>query len=138
MKKIIFLLFIAFMVSGIHSVQAQKKFEKTTEKDGVTFFYKWRPSEIFKKDAPLALIIRMDNKNDNPVKITFNVKYYWGLELKATSSLQEVTIKPNKTFTYNLKKKGFDNYTFSNEDLKDEDFNFELVKINIEKLPKKK
>jgi uncharacterized protein YcfL len=138
MKKIIFLLLIAFMVSGIHSVQAQKKFEKTTEKDGVTFSYKWRPSELFKKDTPLALIIKMENKNDYPVKVTYNVNYYWGMDLKATSNVQEATIKTKKTFTHNVKKKGFDNFTFSNEDLKDEDFNFELVKINIEKLPKKK
>lgn len=138
MKKIIFLLVIAFMVSGIHSVNAQKKFEKTTENDGVTFSYKWRPSELFKKDTPLALIIKMENKNDYPVKVTYKVNYYWGMDLKATSNLQEATIKPKKTFTHNVKKKGFDNYTFSNEDLKDEDFNFELVKINIEKLPKKK
>lgn len=138
MKKIIFLLVMAFMVSGIHSVNAQKKFEKTTENDGVTFSYKWRPSELFKKDTPLALIIKMENKNDYPVKVTYKVNYYWGMDLKATSSLQEETINPKKTFTHNVKKKGFDNYTFSNEDLKDEDFNFELVKINIEKLPKKK
>ncbi len=138
MKKIIFLLVIAFMVSGIHSVNAQKKFEKTTENDGVTFSYKWRPSELFKKDTPLALIIKMENKNDYPVKVTYKVNYYWGMDLKATSNVQEETINPKKTFTHNVKKKGFDNYTFSNEDLKDEDFNFELVKINIEKLPKKK
>lgn len=138
MKKIIFLLVISFMVSGIHSVNAQKKFEKTTENDGVTFSYKWRPSELFKKDTPLALIIKMENKNDYPVKVTYKVNYYWGMDLKATSNVQEETINPKKTFTHNVKKKGFDNYTFSNEDLKDEDFNFELVKINIEKLPKKK
>lgn len=138
MKKAILLLVITFMLGGMYTVNAQKKFKKATEKDGVSFFYKWRPSELFKKETPLALIIRMDNKNDYPVIITFNVKYYWGMDLKATSSLQEVTIKPNKTFTYNLKKKGFDNYIFSNEEVKDDNFSFELVKINIEKLPKNK
>lgn len=138
MKRTIIFLVITFFLGGIFSVNAQKKFEKTTEKDGVIFSYKWKSSEIFKKDSPLVLIIKMENKNDYPVKITFNVNYYWGMDLKATSNLQEVTIKPKMTFTHNLKKKGFDNFTFSNEDLKDDDFTFELVKIIVETLPKSK
>ncbi len=128
---------LTFVLGGIFSANAQKKFEKTTEKDSVSFFYKWRSSELFNKDTSLALIIKMENKNDYAVKVTFNVNYYWGMDLKATSSQQEATIKPKKTFTHNVKKKGFDNFTFSNKDLKDDDFNFELVKITIEKLLKK-
>lgn len=138
MKRIILLLVVPLFLGGILSVNAQNKFEKTTEKEGVIFSYKWRPSELFKKDSPLALIVKMENQNDYPVKVKFYVNYHWGMDLKATSNQQEITIKPKKTFTHNVKKKGFDNFTFSNEDLKDDDFSFELVKINIEKLPKKK
>ena len=138
MKKTIIFLVLWLVLGGFLNANAQKKFEKTTEKDGISFFYKWRPSEIFKKDTPLALIIKMENKNEYPVKINFQVNYYWGMDLKATSNVQEATIKPKTTFTHNLKKKGFDNYTFYNKELKDDDFSFEIVKINIEKLPKKK
>lgn len=135
MKKSIILLVSIFFIGGVFSANAQKQFEKKIEKDSVSFFYKWRPSKLFKKDSPLALVIKMENKNDYPVKITFNVNYYWQMDLKATSNEQEVTIKPKKTFTHNVKKQGFDNFSFSNKELKDEDFNFELVKIKVEKLP---
>lgn len=138
MKKFILLFTVIIFLGGIFSVNAQNKFEKTTEKDGVIFSYKWKPSELFKKESPLALIVKMENQNDYPVKVIFQVNYYWGMDLKATSNQQEVTVKPKKTFTHNVKKKGFDNFSFSNEDLKDDDFNFELVKINVEKIPKKK
>lgn len=138
MKKLIILIVLTFFLGAISQTSAQNKFEKTIEQDGVTFFYKWKPSELFQKDSPLALVIKMENTNDYPVKVTFNVNYYWQMDLKATSSDQEVTIKPKKILVHNFKKQGFDNFTFSNEDLKDEDFNFEMVKINIEKLPKKK
>lgn len=138
MKKTIILFVLTFFIGGILTVNAQNKFEKTIQKDGVNFSYKWKPSELFKKDSPLALIIKMENTNDYSIKITFNVNYYWAMDLKATSSQQEITIKPKKTFTHNVKKKGFDNFTFTNEDLKDEDFSFELVKIVVETLPKTK
>ncbi|HAF29455.1 MAG TPA: hypothetical protein DCG75_10450 [Bacteroidales bacterium] len=138
MKKTIILLVSIFITGGFFSASAQNKFEKTIEKDGVNFSYKWKPSELFKKDSPLALVIKMENTNDNPVKVTFNVNYYWGMDLKATSNQQEITIKPKKSFTHNVKKQGFDNFSFTNEDLKDEAFNFELVKITVETLPKAK
>ena len=137
MKKVMLFTMVMFLCS-LTNVNAQKKFEKNTEKDGVSFMYKWKSSELFKKDAPLALVIKMENKNDYTVKVTFNVNYYWGMDLKATSSTQEAIIKSKKVFTHNLKKKGFDNFSFSNEDLKDDNFSFEIVKINVEKIEENK
>ncbi|MBI9066731.1 MAG: hypothetical protein JEZ09_05520 [Salinivirgaceae bacterium] len=139
MKKATLFLVIAFVFASISSVNAQKnKFEKSVEKDGVTFLYKWKPSELFKKDSPLALVIKIENKNEYDIKANFEVIYYWKLEPKATSNEQEAIVKSKQIFTKNVKKKGFDTYEFTKEEIKDDEFYFDIVEIKIEKIVKEK
>jgi hypothetical protein len=61
MKKFL-LLFFSILFVGSSAIFAQKKFTKLVEKDQVVFSYRWKPSKMCKKNSPLVLLIKIENK----------------------------------------------------------------------------
>jgi len=64
------------------------------------------------------------------------VDYYWNAILKASSEKQLFCIKPKKSLRGKVKCLGFDHGTFTNDQIRSEDFIMELNEIKVEKTSK--
>jgi len=131
MKRItLFIITMSFI--NVSVVFAQKNYSKLDEKDNVVLSYKWKPSKICKKDSPLILLIKIENKNDSAVIVNFTVDYFYDGSRKASSEEQVYCIKANKTIKGKLKGLGFDSSVFSNEQLLSDRFDMELNDVKVE------
>lgn len=135
MKRIT-LLMICISLIGASSLFGQKKFQVLEQKDNVTVSYRWKAKNALKKDSPIKLVIRIDNDDASPAEISFEILYYWDALQKASSGELTYCLKANKAFTGDIKKSGFDNADFTDEQLVSDHFEMELSDLKIIKIDK--
>ena len=133
MKNLILISFGFFILSLSNVAIAQSKYKKFDESNGVIFYYKWKPSKFLKKDSPLALLLKVENTNDNDVNTSFVVDYFWETLRKASSPELSFCIKPGKKKKGKMNKLGFDIGTFSREDIKSDKFIVEVSGVKVKK-----
>ena len=126
-------LILSLILGFNHPVLGQKKYTLLESKDKVSFSYRWKNSIFFKKDSPLMLTLRIQNSNDYPIETGFVVDYYWRAILKASSEEQLFCIQAKKSIRGKVRGLGFDHGTFTNEQIRSEDFIMELNGIKVEK-----
>lgn len=76
---------------------AQYNYTQVSNVDKVEISYKWRNTKLFDTDSPLELAIKLKNRNDSSVQVSFTVDYYINGLLDGTTKIEEFCIKKNKT-----------------------------------------
>jgi len=132
MKKIAVLIIIMSFIN-VSVVFAQKKYSKLDEKESVVLSYKWKPSKFCKKNSPLVLLLKIENRNEYAVQTDFVVDYFWETLRKASSPNQSFCIKAGKIMKGRLDKLGFDRSKFSNKDIMSEKFIMEVSGVKVTK-----
>ena len=132
MKKII-LLSISLLVCASVSF-GQKNFVPLQEKDSVLVEYRWKSYKNEDKQEAYKLVIRMENTNPFPVKITLEVGYYWKTIQKASGDELVYCLKPRKAIIGDMKRSRFDSSDFTFDELTSDNFLLELNKFEVKKV----
>lgn len=135
MKKLLISTFILLFIVSNGFSQNQNKYKKLQNEKGIVFYYKYSHSNFLNKKSPLRLILKIENTNPYPVKVTFVVDYYWKAMISSNSEKPKTCfIKANKTIKGRLHKLHFSPFDFTNEQILSDDFFVELSGIEITKV----
>ena len=135
MKKLLISTFILLVVVSNSFSQNQNKYKKLQNDKGLVFYYKYSHSNFLNKKSPLRLILKIENTNPYPVKVTFVVDYYWKAMISANSEKPRTCfIKANKTIKGRMHKLHFSPFDFTNEQILSDNFFVELSGIEIIKV----
>ncbi len=131
MKKLILSILIV-LFSIIASAQYNYSQIITTNK--VDISYKWRNTKLFDTNSPLELAIKLKNRNDSAVQVSFSVDYYINGLLDGTTKIDEFCIKKNRAARgeYNgllLTSEGKTEQLVTSEDFKVEFNSIDIKKV---------
>ncbi len=132
-KKIITrLLIIAFLLSIYGTIDAQVYKEKIT-KDSIRISYKWQKEKCLRKDSPIVLMLQLENLSKAKVKVSFEVLYYWKVQLQSGSKTVEYCIKPGKRIRGKRKGLAFQSPGIAQNDFRDPLFSWLIDDLRVEK-----
>ncbi len=129
----LFVLGIFFFASNVNDAQAQRYQEFKTE-DGVEFSYRWSRSSFFDRSSPLELRLKVQNTNDYPVEVSFQVDFYMGPVVKESSQTTELCIRPKLAKTGRLNGVYYRSSVLSNEEIESDDFEWLIEDLEIKKV----
>lgn len=127
-------LIIVILVLACSNIYAQRRFETFKETENLVFSYRYKKECFLKKDSPLQLVLHIRNNNTEAVKLNFKVFYYWQLQSKAESEKISLCIKPGRVKRGGRADLVFTAADFTNEQLRSEDFTFDIPDLEIEKV----
>jgi hypothetical protein len=131
-KKISVGLILLFMLS-FQFVHGQRKYTKFHEEGKITFYSLWKPSDITRENSPAELRLRIANKEESNMQVSFRIGFYHQHILKEESPVVSVCIKKGGKVTGKMAGLIFSPAGFTNEELQHEDFSWELIELKTEK-----
>lgn len=114
---------------------AQYNYTQVSNVDKVDISYKWRNTKLFDTDSPLELAIKLKNRNDSSVQVSFSVDYYINGLLDGTTKIEEFCIKKNKTARGEYNGLLLTSEGKTEELVTSEEFKVEFNSIDIKKVP---
>lgn len=114
---------------------AQYNYTQVSNVDKVDISYKWRNTKLFDTDSPLELAIKLKNRNDSSVQVSFSVDYYINGLLDGTTKIEEFCIKKNKTARGEYNGLLLTSEGKTEELVTSEEFKVEFNSIEIKKVP---
>jgi hypothetical protein len=111
---------------------AQFGYEKHSEKDGITVYYKWKHSKFCNKNSPLILDVKMKNTNEYNVDAKISILYYIDGVCVQENYVNHIDLKPVKLFIFNMIGIGLVS-ELTNEQLQSDNFSW---KLKIEEVKK--
>lgn len=114
---------------------AQYNCTQVSTVDKVDISYKWRNTKLFDTDSPLELAIKLKNRNDSSVQVSFSVDYYINGLLDGTTKIEEFCIKKNKTARGEYNGLLLTSEGKTEELVTSEEFKVEFNSIDIKKVP---
>ncbi len=127
---------ISFLILLSISSYSQEKTntKKLDSKDGVEFLHYWKAGKCFNKKKPLQLNVTVTNTNSYFVKAQLQVNYYQSGILKEQSDTIILCLKPNQSKKGSKNKLNFSAGQFSNAEINDAAFTYEVYPIQIIKM----
>ena len=114
---------------------AQYNYTQVSNVDKVDISYKWRNTKLFDTDSPLELAIKLKNRNDSSVQVSFSVDYYINGLLDGTTKIEEFCIKKNKTARGEYNGLLLTSEGKTEELVTSDEFKVEFNSIDIKKVP---
>lgn len=122
--------FLGFIL--FQHTQAQFFYDKHSTHEKVEISYKWDYADPFDKTSAYELRLKLKNKNNKHVLVSFSVDYYLGPTLAESAQVEDFCLVPNGTASGKLDGVYFASDVLTNEELKSPDFRWELNDIKIE------
>jgi hypothetical protein len=119
------------LISAIPFGTIAQKYENYTKVDGVQLSTKWVPASKFKKNSPLQLLIKAENKNAFEVELALSVALYLDGILEEQSGISELTLRAGKSLQGKLNGLFFESDRLSNEQIKSDKFEFEILDLKV-------
>ncbi len=132
-KNIIIVTFIIFAMLRPSYAQFFG-FQEKTEKDQVSFSYKWIYDNLLKTEKQKVLNLKLKNKNKHAVKVTFKVSYYWQGIKAGESELKEICLIKNETLMGRSEDLVFSFPDITEEQKNDDQFTWEIEELIIEQV----
>ncbi len=136
MKNRIIIVLSLFIILFGYNAMSQNELQNQNQilKEGIEISYKWKHTNILSRKSPLKLCITAKNKNNYNVKLSLKIIYYKSGVMQEESDTISKCIKPFKTIRGSKKGMNFSTGSFSNSDIKNSDFSFEIILIEIIKM----
>jgi len=132
--KYLLIIVLAFFITNFSFAQILKNKENPIKTEGLEICYKWKPSKFFNKKSPLQLNVKVKNTNNYCVKISLKVSYFKSGILQEESDTVTNCINPLKTAGGGKKGLNFSAGNFTNDEIRSEDFSFEIIPLEIIKM----
>ncbi len=113
---------------------SQNRYQPFMTKNGVAIDYKWSHSIPFNKNSPLELRLRIRNTNEHAINTVFEVDFYMGPVIAESSQRVELCILPGRWKTGRTNGVYFQTLSLTNDQIRSEDFKWEINKITVEKI----
>lgn len=134
MKTVKYFIFVFSLALICISAKAQfgyKENYKTTE--GIHINYKWTHSKFLNKQSPLQLRLKIKNTNDYDVDMSFQVAYLIRHIVQFTSPEIEICIPAGRARTGKWHGLYFQAEEVSNDTIRSDVFDWELLELEISK-----
>ncbi len=128
------LLFLLIGSSAI-SVNAQNKYTEKTGNDSLQIMYKWKFPEKKGVEQPAELLLKVINKQDVPVALSFEVVYSMDLRTVATFVV-DTCLKAKKTIYGKLNGLYFISEDLTNEQIRSDGFVWEINDLAVQEIEK--
>jgi len=102
-------------------------------KDDIRFEYKWVRANMFKRDSPYVMKVRITNKGLEQTLVRFEMLYYFNEVLHSRSGEQEYCLKPGQSITGRRWDLVFMSDIKTMEEIHDRAFSWEVDVLTIDK-----
>ena len=132
MKRTAYITLAAILILFIHGgLVFSQKFAIKDSNENVLISYKWKKAGIFRKDAPLLLVLKIKNFNPHKVMVSFSVDYYWNAVLAESSQKMHYCIKPKKRIRGKVWDLAFSSGKFTKDQIFDDQFLWAISELEI-------
>jgi hypothetical protein len=90
-------LLIIIALLSTYLSQAQYSYSPAVKTEKVELSYKWKNTVLFDTDSELELALKIKNRNDSAVLISFSVDYYINGRLDAITEITDYCLAAKKT-----------------------------------------
>ncbi len=131
MKK--FTLSLSITLLGLIA-SAQYSYTAVNTLNNVELSYKWRNTVLFDTDSNLELAIKLKNRNDSAVSVSFAVDYYINGMLDGTTLIENYCIEAKKTARGEYNGLLLNSEGKTEELVTSEEFKLEFNNVSIKKV----
>lgn len=131
MKK--YTIIIVLTIGMSFQMMAQWGYDEYIRKDGLKISTKWSKAKNEAGEKKPALFFAMENLNDYDVEYSFEILLYYEGLLKENGAIEAECLQAQKSQVGKLNGIYFIPEKFTEQQLKNSDFNFEIESVMVEK-----
>ncbi len=131
MKSTLFLI----LITASFSLLAQDKYTEKLSTEKVDIHYKWKYPTKGGVEGPAELLLKVKNKNQEPISISFEVAYMLDMKTVATFAV-DTCLKAKKTIYGKLNGLYFISEDLSNEEIRSDGFIWEINDLAVQEIEK--
>jgi len=132
--KISLLICIVLLIVCSNNSNAQIRYSELDTIDNVVVSYRWQRSNIFDKESRTILNLRLENNNEYPANITFQVGFYVSSRLKHGSEEIEKCLTAGETKRGGSANLRFQYEKFTREDIESDEFDWEFLIFDVKEV----
>jgi hypothetical protein len=131
MKDLIVVLIALFAGSGAY---AQFGYEQYVEKEGINISTKWGSAKNEAGEKKKALLFKVKNENDFDAKYSMEILFYYEGILRERGIIDEQCLSAGRSSMGKLNGQYFIPTQFTEDQLSNPSFNFEIESIEVEEV----
>jgi len=128
-------IFASVFVILMLSVSAQEKYTEKVSTEDVDIHYKWKYPMTGGVAGPSELLLKVKNKNDDAISISFEVAYTMNIRTVATFEV-DTCLKSKKTIYGKMNGLYFIAPDITNDELMSDGFVWEINDLAVEEIEK--
>lgn len=133
MKKHFFLIFAALTLAGVQGY-AQFGYTQYQVVNGLKVSTKWGKARDESGTKKPALLLAFENTNNYPISYSFDIVLYYEGLLRENGQMEDLCLDALKSNVGKLNGIYFIPENFTEDQLKNSDFNFEIDNIQVDKI----
>lgn len=130
--KYLIILFIALLTGSVAS--AQFGYEQYIEKDGLKISTKWSTAKNEAGEKKKALLFKVKNENDFDAQYSMEILFYYEGILRERGVIDQQCLSAGRSSMGKLNGQYFIPTEFTEDQLDNPNFNFELESIEVEEI----
>jgi len=128
-----FILALTLVISGL-SVSAQFGYDQYVEKEGLSISTKWGSAKNDAGEKKKALLFKVKNENDYDAQYSMEILFYYEGILRERGIIDEQCLSAGRSSMGKLNGQYFIPSEFTEEQLSNSNFNFEIESIEVEEV----
>ena len=129
-----YLIIAIIALFAAHSANAQLGYEQYVQKDGLSISTKWGTAKNDSGEKQKALLFRVKNENEYDAQYSMEILFYYEGILRERGLIDGQCLSAGKASMGKLNGQYFIPTEFTEEQLSNSNFNFEIESIEVEEV----